>query len=177
MAERDWSKVDRVVRSHIVENAKAYIDAQMSLATAADQRACALAGIFTAAGTALIAGLIALGTASSGGPVHRYPEFLSGGITALSFIVAGLLCIASALPVDMYLPGGQPKSWDKDIADEKSYDVILKEEAEIIQEKINENRVVVQKNARLFKWGALIGISAPVTGTLVWALTASSYLF
>ncbi len=140
MPQLDWSQVEKDMRLHIVENAKTYIETQIGLATAADQRAAALAGAFTAAGTALIAGLIAFGTASVSSPEHKYPIFIGGSVAAASFVLAGLLCVMAIMPVEVYLPGGQPQDWYDDIRAKVTYDACLEEEATILQDKISYNR-------------------------------------
>jgi hypothetical protein len=177
MADPDWTDVTQDMRLHIVQNATNYIDGQIRLATAADQRASALAGVFTAAGTALIAAMIAFGTGALKEPLHPYPMLAAGSACAASFLLAGFFCIFSALPVDMYLPGGQPKTWDCDIKLKRPYDDCLKEEASNLQDKINDNRVIIKRNAALFRVGALFGIAGPAVGLVVWLLTSSTYWF
>jgi hypothetical protein len=167
------------LQAHVVESAATYIDGQLRLATAADQRASSLAGVFTAAGTALIAGVIAFSTIPAAAPpqhmIHVYPVMAAGIACAAAFLVAGILCIASALPVDMYLPGSQPNSWKTYIKLARPYEECLKEESGIQQEKIDENRVIIKRNAKLFSAGALVGISGPFIGLLVWLITSSVY--
>jgi hypothetical protein len=78
MPKLDWSNVPEEMRTHIVSEGQAYLDGQIRLATAADQRAAALAAVFTAAGSALIAGLIAFASVKS--VVKPYPIYAGGGV-------------------------------------------------------------------------------------------------
>ena len=162
----DWSPVERDMRLHIVQNAATYLDGQIGLATAADQRASTLAGVFAAAGTALIAAVVAFATTTITGLTHPYLMIMAALVCAFCFLVAGFLCMASALPVDMYLPGTQPEDWYGDVAAARKYDDCLASEAEIVQEKINDNRLIIKRNARLYKFGILLGIGAPVLGLI-----------
>jgi hypothetical protein len=81
----------------------------------------------------------------------------------------------AAFPVDMYLSGAQPSAWYSDIRSKADFLSCLAEESENIQEKINENREIMAKNAQKFRVGALLGIGSPVAGLIVWLLTSSSY--
>ena len=46
----DWSKVDDDLLKLIVQRAETYLNAQLTLATSADQRAATMASIFAAGG-------------------------------------------------------------------------------------------------------------------------------
>lgn len=169
----DWKNADGEMAVRIVNEGQTYLDGQLRLATSADGRAAALAGVFTAAGSALIAGLIAL-SVSQIALSSKYPMFLGGGIAALLFLIAAAHCISAILPTGFYLPGNEPSSWYEDVTSKKPMIEALGEEAEHIQSKIEDNRKVLKRNARLFKRAALIGISAPMAGTALWLISFSS---
>jgi hypothetical protein len=168
----DWSKAKPDVVQHVVKEGQSYLDAQLHLGTSADQRASVLAGIFIAAATGVLLGLASLAAAKTSSAAHMFPVFLGGLVTALLLLSAGSLCVAATMPVKFWLPGNEPESWFRDVKDETETTTALGEEAEHIQAKIVENRMVTERNARRFKWGAMLGIAAPFVGTLFWVLTS-----
>lgn len=161
----DWTKAKPGVPENVSREGTVYLDAQLRLATSADQRAAVLAGIFTTASTALLAGLVALSTSSAPG---RLPIFLGGGTAVVLFVAAAAFCIVAIFPVGFWLPGSEPKSWKTDVEEGKDLVASLGQAADHIQEKIEENRCVLDANAKRFKWGATLGIAAPLVGTVVW---------
>jgi hypothetical protein len=169
----DWSKAKPGVVKQVVREGEMYLDGQLRLALSADQRAAILAGVFTAAATGVLAVMIALAITKDTAILHRYPVYLGGGTTAGMFLLAASLCIAAVMPVGFWLPGNQPEMWYADVDQSKDLDVALAEETKHIQDKIAENRGVLGKNAQRFKWGAIIGITAPFAGAALWLLTSS----
>jgi hypothetical protein len=170
----DWSKASPEMIARVVDEGTAYSEGQLTLATSADQRASVLAGVFTAAGTAILAGLIALGAVSDIPHRVSFPIYLGGGFSVLLFLIAAAFCIAATLPVGFWLSGNEPQSWFRDVEAGKALPVAFGEEAEHIQDKIAENRQIIAANARRFKWGAALGIAAPIVGMLFWLVSSSS---
>lgn len=170
----DWTTADVKMTTRIVDEGQTYLEGQLKLATSADGRAASLTGVFTAAAAALSAGLIALAVAGQPAPASKYPIILGGGIAAILFLTAAAHCMMAILPAGFYLPGNEPSSWYGDIAAKKALAEALGEEAVHIQSKIEENREVLSRNAKLFRRGAILGISAPTVGTLVWLVSSSS---
>ncbi len=172
----DWSKASDQMVARVVQEGETYLSGQLKLATSADQRASVLAGVFTTAGTALLAGLIAFAATNQSAPItERYPLFLGGGAAVILFFAAASLCIAAIFPAAFWLPGNEPKSWFGDVESGKGLTAALAEEAEHIQDKIAENRGVIVKNAWRFKTGTIVGIAAPGIGLILWGLTSSAY--
>lgn len=170
----DFSKIDADFRKEIVREGTVYLDGQLKIATAADARASGLAGMFTAAATALTAGVvIAIFNSAGAALASRLPMMLGGGAAAACFLMAAVLCIKAIQPVSFWLPGLAPENWQSDIATGRKLDDCLGERAQHIQEQIADNIVTIEKNARFFRWAARIGISAPFIGVLVWALSSS----
>ncbi|MEK7996673.1 MAG: hypothetical protein AAB403_22955 [Planctomycetota bacterium] len=168
----DWTNADKEMVNRIIDEGQTYLDAQLRLATSADGRAAALAGMLTAAATALMAGLIALTIASQIKLQDKYPIFFGGGLAAALFLLAAALCIWALVPIGFYLPGNEPKSWFGDIETKKQLADALGEEAQYIQEKIEENRAAIDLNAKKFRAAAILAIVAPTTGVLVWLLSS-----
>jgi hypothetical protein len=94
----DFSKIEPEFRREIVREGTMYLDGQLKIATAADARASGLAGMFTAAATALTAGVvIAIFTTAGSALAARVPLMLGGGIAAIFFLTAAVLCISRLL--------------------------------------------------------------------------------
>lgn len=162
----DLSKSTPETTREIVREAEIYLQGQLTLATSADQRASVMASVFTAAGAAIVAGLITLfssKTATDFGPVF------AGGVVAATLFLAGAgLCVWATLPVAFDLPGNQPEAWEEDVKAGKPLDDSLAEQAEHYQGKIEDNRKALKRNAGRFRWGAIFGIAAPFIGFLIW---------
>jgi hypothetical protein len=151
----DWTTADEKMTTRIVDEGQTYLEGQLRLATSADGRA-------------------ASAVAGQPAPASKYPLILGGGIAAILFLTAAAHCMMAILPAGFYLPGNEPASWYGDVKAKKALAEALGEEAGHIQSKIEDNREVLVRNARLFKRGAIIGISAPTIGTLVWLVSSSS---
>jgi len=159
----DWSAANPETVKEIVREAEAYLGAQVTLATSADQRAAVMASVFTAAGAAIIAGLITVGHADA-----NIAIYLGGGIAATLFLFGAILCVWATMPVGFSLPGSQPASWEEDIKANTNLNISLGQQAGNYQTKIADNHSTLGRNARKFKSGAIAGIAAPVMGFVVW---------
>jgi hypothetical protein len=148
----DLTKASQEMLAQIVREAELYLDGQLKLALSADQRASVLSGAYSAGASAIVAGLIALST-SSLSRLTLYPILLGGAGTTVLFLVAAFCCIKSIAPVGFWLPGNEPKSWYSDVISGKQLKEALEEEAVHLQEKIEENSVVLKQNARVFLAG------------------------
>jgi hypothetical protein len=169
----DFSKIKSDFRIEIVREGTVHLDGQLKIATSADARASGLAGMFTAAATALTAGVVIAIFNSAGSPLSaRLPMMFGGTAAALCFFAAAVLCIRAIQPVSFWLPGLAPENWMPDVTGGRSLDDCLGERAQHIQEQITDNLRTIENNAKLFKWGSLLGISAPFVGVVVWLLTS-----
>jgi hypothetical protein len=167
----DFSKIAADFRKEIVRGGESYLDGQVKIAASADSRASSLAGMYTAAATALTAGVvIAIFNAAGDKLTMRYPLILGGVAAALCFLIGAMLCIRAIQPAGFFLPGCEPANWQEDIDGGKALDDCLGERAKHIQTEIEANFQVIEGNAKLFKWGARFGIAAPFLGFFVWAI-------
>jgi hypothetical protein len=165
----DFSKIDRPFRDEIIKGGEAYLDGLLKIATSADSRASGLAGIFTAAATALTAGVvIAIANAPGADILARLPVLAGGGTAAACFLIAAIFCVRSLQPTSFWLPGCEPTNWEEDVAAGRKLDDCLEERAKHIQDHIDQNAHVIEKNAKLFKWGTRFGIAAPFVGFVAW---------
>ncbi|MBH5373502.1 hypothetical protein [Bradyrhizobium glycinis] len=164
----DFSKIKPDFRKEIVRGGEAYLDGQVKIAASADSRASSLAGMYTAAATALTAGVAIAVYNAAGTALHeRLPLVIAGGAAAISFITGALFCVTAIQPVGFYLPGCEPDNWEEDVTKGKELDDCLGERALHIQSHINANFDVIKENARRFTWGARFGMAAPFVGIFV----------
>jgi hypothetical protein len=161
----DWTKAHPDMARHVLTVGDAYLEAQLGLATSADQRASVMASIYAAAAAVIIGGLITIADTVTGALL--WPA----GVTAVMFLVASTLCVWATLPADFYLPGNEPTSYKTEIEAGIDVNTALRDEVEHTQSKIDDNAKLLKKNARLFRAGAFLGIAAPVVGLLVWLHT------
>lgn len=158
-----WEKASPEMIREITRQAELFLDGQVKLATSADQRASVLGGIFTAAGTAIIAGLIAA-------PSYSLGLVVGALLSAIMFLIGAGLCICTALPAGFYLPGNHPESWDDEVREQKSLDYALSTIAQNYQEEIEHNKTTLKTNAGKFKLGTFLGLCAPLVGLIAWFL-------
>jgi hypothetical protein len=174
----DFSKIKTEFRKEIVREGTVFLDGQLKVATSADSRASGLAGIFTAAATALTAGIvIALFNSSTGNSLDaKLPLMIGGSVSAIFFLSAAVLCIMAIQPVSFWLPGLAPENWDSDVTSGRELDDCLGERAAHIQIQIADNLQTIATNARRFQWGSRLGITAPFVGVVAWLLASASWL-
>jgi hypothetical protein len=100
----DFTKIDDIFSKEIVRGGEAYLDGQLRVATSADQRASGLAGMFTAAATALLAAVVAL--ANPAWNVSGHVALMFGaGVAAGMFLLGAILCLLGDVPADVEIGG------------------------------------------------------------------------
>lgn len=155
----DWKGKSKDLILEASRHGEAKLQAQVQIATSADQRATILAGIYVAAATGII------GALATNAPLEGARELMAGGaIAAILFLLGAFLCICATLPTDFWTPGNDPSEWYGDIEKGKSIEEAAGEQAVHFDAAIKANDKVLVRNARLFLWGALCGIGAPVVG-------------
>jgi len=95
----DFSNIDEDLGQEIVRGGKAYLVGQLRLATSADQRASSLAGVFTAAATALTAASVVLANPSWNIP-GRVAFVVGAVVAAVMFFIGAIQCWRVIMPVD-----------------------------------------------------------------------------
>jgi len=154
----DFTKIDTDFRKEIVRGGESYLDGQLKIATSADSRASSLAGMYTAAATALTAGVVIAIFNNAGNHLHeRLPLIVGGGLSALFFLIGALFCVLAIRPTKLWLPGCEPENWEEDIASGRRLDECLGERAKHIQAHIGDNFKVIERNAWRFGCGAGFG--------------------
>lgn len=145
----------------VLHQGELYLQAQLQLAIAADQRAATMAAFWGAIGTAAAAAAIAYWDRTSDLGI------LLAGLTCAVFMVAGAaVCLWAARPVTFCIPGNHPEAWFS-LLDRPLFDVMLGE-AENYQDHIESNATFLESNRRLIGKGAALAVSAPVVAVLVW---------
>jgi hypothetical protein len=167
----DFSKIDETFGKEVVRGGEVYLDGMLRIATSADQRASGLAGMFAAAATALLAAVVAL--ANPAWNISGRVALIVGGLAAAGMFLSGaVLCLTTIMPVTFWLPGCEPENWEPDVLAGKKLQDCLGERARHIQDQIGENLRVIESNARRFKLGAALGITAPFVGVIAWVLVS-----
>jgi hypothetical protein len=162
----NWSTKNIDLIREASRHAEAKMIAQVQFAVSADARASILAGIYVAAATGCVAALAASST------LQGRPAAIGAAVGAVAAFISGAyLCIWATLPCDFHLPGNEPKNWYDEIENDASLVSAAGEQLALFDSDIHENNDTLADNARKFKWGALIGISAPFAG-LAGALVA-----
>ncbi|HEV2561102.1 MAG TPA: hypothetical protein VGT78_03085 [Rhizomicrobium sp.] len=162
----EWKGKSKELILEACRHGEAKLQAQVQIATSADQRATVLAGIYAATATGII------GVIASNEPFHHFGPFLVGAlVTMTAFLVGAFLCILATLPVDFWTPGNNPEEWYRDILAGTAIEVAVGEQASHFNSAIHANNKVLVRNARLFFWGALFGIMAPLIGFFAAGIT------
>lgn len=143
----DLRNLSRDVLDEVVREGELRLEAQLQIATAADQRALTFAGFQITAGTASLAGGVALMTAQS-------PDYLLALIAlifALAILIAAGITLWTVVPRKFKTPGNQPLNWAKSAWrwSDKGFDMKAArvEQAACLEESIDANQTH-------FKWAA-----------------------
>ena len=155
-----WKDANPDVVREVLREAELTLNAQVVFGTSADQRASALGGIYTAAATAILAWIVATDVSTQ--------VAAGGGVTAVIFLAAAAICIATALPTTFYVPGNAPEAWYDDVDAKTPLIGLLGEQAELDQKSISHNEASLARRGRGYKYGAILGVVAPVLGVFVW---------
>lgn len=162
------------VLDEIVREGEAMLAAQLSVATAADQRAMTLAGFFIAAATAAVGGVVALILSDK----VDWNVVLIGTAYAIAMTSAGGSAIWSARPNRFSFPGNEPASWHPEQWRIGSGGPHTKEQARIeqsmtLQSQIKRNTQTLTRNGRWMKGALLVGFLATLGSAAaigVWGL-------
>ena len=146
--------------AEIIRLAEMRLASQLSLGTAADQRAMTMASILAAIDAALI-GLVAL-THGSDAPASLI-------ILIIGFGIGVGLAAWSALPIAWDVPGNEPRQWLEDIEEEDSLHNGFAAMAFYYNEMIEANDRRLRGNANLLR-GAFLAVVLTLIISVVSAL-------
>ena len=142
----------------IVREAESCLNAQLTAAIAADQRALSFAGLLAVAAV-LTAG--AGGSLLIGEPVNALLGWVAISVTG-ALLIAMLCAIWSARPVTFQFPGNDPAGWIDDIGGGKSLHDSMAEMAAHYSGMLEGNRKSMKVNGLLMMasfivaWGGLV---------------------
>ena len=162
-------EITEATAKEILRQGEQYLQSQLSLAIAADQRAATLLAVFT---TGAIASL-----GFSFIQKDDLAAAIGAGVAGLVLVAAAVLCVISLRPVAMYGVGNEPKQWFDTSAATAALADALVGEANNCQTRIEHNQQVLKSNASRFKKGAALGCAAPIIGLVAYFVGPISYRY
>src|SRR5512146_2327154 len=104
--EIDWSNTTPEMAECIASQGEKFLQAQLQVGIASDQRAMTMAGVFSAVATAMIAGALTYWDKTGSGPI------LAAGLVGGAVMLVGVgLCLWSARQIEFGYPGNEPQNW------------------------------------------------------------------
>lgn len=168
MSPSRYTTGDEEVLVEIQEAAERRLDAQLTTALAADQRALVFAG-FAAAAAAALGGTAASLLAGPGG------NALLGWLAlaaAVGMTMPMAVAIYAARPRQWWLPGGRPDNWTEDIATAKPRVERLQELAADYDDRIVHNDAIMADNARWLRRAIVLAFATLILSALFLAFYA-----
>lgn len=153
MSSSDYSAAPVEVLGEIIREAEARLQAQLTAAVAADQRAMTFAGLMLAAAAAMIGAVLG----ASPDATITVPIFA----TALGLFGSSILAAIGARPVQWDFVGNSPRSWVSSVANGQSLQAGLADMADFYADMIDDNETAIARAAfwiRLSMCGALIAL-------------------
>lgn len=155
------------ILKEVVREGEAMLAAQLTVATAADQRAMTFAGLLIAAATAATGGVVALVLSSE----PNWEAALIGALYALAAITAAGLAIWSARPAEFSFPGNEPASWHPaqwhtGIGGPHDVNQAHTEQAMTLQSQIGKNKKTLARNALWMKRAVTVGFLSTALAAL-----------
>lgn len=160
-AKVDWNDVDVEMARQILAQGELYLQGQVQLAIAADQRATTAASIFGSMATAVAAVVIAFWDNS------KDDAALAAGLVGAALLLAAAVFAAiAARPVAFDVAGNHPAKW---IDDRKGSLVArIGRECESYQRRITFNDSVMSRNKGWITIAFGVALIAPPVSVLVW---------
>lgn len=164
----EWNGVTEKMARQILVQGELFLQTQVTLAVAADQRASTAASILASAATAIAAAFIAFWDKTAD------KAALIGGLTgaAMLMIAAGMAAYA-ARPTDFQSPGNHPNKWFG--GRRADLPGMIGGEAESVQRRIDKNDLILVENQRWVRRAFQAALTAPFAAVLVWLIASSSF--
>ena len=156
----DLSEVSLESAQELHRQAEACLSGTVQLAIAADQRATTMVGIFGAGSVALLAAIATVLAASS---PHK-PFIAGAGTMAAFFFAAALTSAMAAAPTDFHVGGYEPKRFVRSASDLLW---MLRYAVQDMQDRIDLNRAVLERSARLVRVAMAFALAAIPLGVMV----------
>ncbi len=162
-AKKDWAGVSEEMARQILNQGELYLQGQVQLAIAADQRATTAASILASMATAVAAAFLAFADA------FQDKAALAAGLTGAGFLlIAGCFAAWAARPVAFDLPGNHPDKWFDDRKDGLTQR--LGRESESYQRRITHNDSVMAANKGWIIIAFGLALLAAPMSVLIWLL-------
>lgn len=148
----------------MLAQAETYLNAQLHIGTAADQRALVFAGFVAAM-------VVAVGGGASAvllGGNHLFLGYL-GFATAAGLLVSLAFAVHAARPVSFEYAGNSPSEWAEDVRTAKSLENSMREQAAHYAGMIQSNNRTLETNCKWLRRSQL-------TATTVLALSGAIFL-
>jgi len=143
------------------------LQAQLTIALAADSRASTFASLFMTLALAAFGGAGTLWKLGAGWE----PILVGACIETIVLLICAYWCISVASPVDFYTVGNRPNNWWDDGVSDKPLDECLKKESENYHKHIDHNSNVINDNAKAFTYALWGGILSPIPSSAAALLT------
>lgn len=159
----DWGGVNEQTARTILEQGDRFLQAQLTMSLASDQRAMVMATIMVAFASALLVA----GFGYLDNPAHA-PLATSAIFMAVAQILGAWFCIWSARPLKFAAPGSEPKAWWNQRTSDLA--LLLGGEAENHQLRIEQNECVMAKKVAWLRLGTIAAVATPLVGIVAWYL-------
>jgi hypothetical protein len=158
MATPPFDSVASDLVEEVISQAKDLLQAQLTVAIAADQRAMTFAGL-------LLAGIaVLIGTADRTSGISQVPELV---VLTIGFAIAAALACWSARPVPWHLGGDYPSSWKGDVEAKLSLHQTRAESAANFESMLRENEASIQSAALYMRMSMLVALASAIGGIVI----------
>lgn len=155
----NWNDVAEDMARHIAQQGEMFLQAQLQISLASDQRAVTAASVFATFATAVLGVTLAYWDTD-------IPLMLAGLTASAAMGTGAMLGFWSARPITVYVPGNHPEQWwscrDAGMAE------ALGMESENYQNRIEHNARCLESNGKIFFRGMVVAVSAPLSAFAVW---------
>lgn len=154
-----WNRVSEKMARTILEQGRAYLQAQLDISLASDRRAITIATVFTTVST----GVLGVTISQAGSNI----SLLSAGLAiSLFMLIAAAHGFYAARSITFFAPGNHPSQWWQ--YRRENLVRMIGGETENYQARIEHNERCLAANANVLQRGHRFAISAPATGFIVW---------
>ncbi|RUW87810.1 hypothetical protein [Mesorhizobium sp. M7A.F.Ca.US.010.02.1.1] len=157
----------------ILREAEAYLDAQLTSAIAADERAYSFAGTVGAVSVLLIGASYSLATSAAPSSLLS----LTSLFAAAALFVAAWMAVMSASSINFEFSGNQPGHWGADVERGIEMRDALAEQCDHYESMITANSTAMGKNASVFNSAVNIALATLGVGGLLFGYWLARHLF
>jgi len=147
------------VLAEILREAESRLEAQLTAAIAADQRAMTFLGFLLALVTFLVGAAIAAATASTPSPFVAYLSTAG----AVGLMVAAFFAFVATRPIDFEFVGNDPESWLGDVTQGSLLHDALAEQCAHYDDMLKSNRRAMSESSKsLWRSSVAAGITVAI---------------